>query len=471
LAFFEARLKNSANLGQARVEDQRTTSRPATHLTPDPVEAADSEARLDKADASKGARALALDLTPLNESREFRLLFAGQAVSFFGSMMTMVAVPWQVYHITKSSLAVGMLGVAEFAPVFVIAFVGGALADAIDRRRMVRITEALIAALTAVLILNSLAARPRAWVIFTAAAVFAALNALQRPSLDALVPRLVPAEQLPAAAALRALSGTTGMILGPALGGLVAATLGPAVTYSIDLATFGASLVALWMMRAVPPPAGADRPSLRSIVEGLRYARSRQELLGTYLVDINAMFFGMPMALFPAIAEGFGGSSVGLLYAAPAAGALCVTLTSGWTKRVERHGLAVALAAACWGAAIVAFGFAPTLWAALPCLALAGASDMVSGLFRSIIWNQTIPDRLRGRLAGIEMVSYTTGPLLGNAESGIVAGLFGVRASVVSGGLLCLAGTALLSLLLPAFIRYDGREGLARKRAEEEARA
>jgi MFS family permease len=444
-------------------------SHPTTHLTPDPVEAAEAGARHEE--AGKGVRALALDLTPLRESRDFRLLFAGQAVSFFGSMMTMVAVPWQVYRLTNSSLAVGMLGVAEFAPVFLMAFVGGALADAFDRRRMVRITEALIAALTFVLVLNSLLARPRVWVIFAATALFAALNALQRPSLDALIPRLVPSEQMPAAIALRSLSSIIGMIGGPALGGLLVVTLGPAATYSFDLATFAASLVALWLMQAVPPPPGAEGPSLRSIAEGLRYARSRPELLGTYLIDINAMFFGMPMALFPAIAEGFGGSSVGLLYAAPAFGAMCVTLTSGWTKRVNRHGAAVALAAASWGVAIVGFGFAPTLWAALLCLAAAGASDMVSGLFRSLVWNQTIPDRLRGRLAGIEMVSYTTGPLLGNAESGAVAALFGVRVSVVSGGLLCVAGTALLSTLLPAFLRYDGREGLARKRAEEEAHA
>ncbi|PYS82533.1 MAG: MFS transporter [Acidobacteria bacterium] len=416
-------------------------------------------------------RALALDVTPLRESRDFRLLFAGQAVSFFGSMMTFVALPVQMYGLTRSSVAVGLLGVTEFVPIFLMAFVGGALADAVDRRRMVRATEALLAVGTGLLILNSLLAQPRVWVLYFCAALFAALNGLQRPSLDALLPRLVAAEQMPAAMALRFLGATVGMIVGPALGGLLVAALGPAVTYSIDLATFAASLAALWLMRAAPPPPGADRPSPRSIAEGLRYARSRPELLGTYLVDINAMFFGMPMALFPAIAEGFGGASVGLLYAAPAAGALCVTLTSGWAKRVNRHGLCVALAAASWGLAIVAFGFAPTLSSALLCLALAGASDMVSGLFRSTIWNQTIPDHLRGRLAGIEMVSYTTGPLLGNAESGIVAGLFGVRASVVSGGVLCVAGTALLSLLLPAFLRYDGREGLERKRAEEEARA
>jgi MFS family permease len=191
--------------------------------------------------------------------------------------------------------------------------------------------------------------------------------------------------------------------------------------------------------------------------------------MGTYLVDINAMFFGMPMALFPAIAGYFGGASVGLLYSAPALGSLLATLTSGWTARVHRHGLAVVIAAAVWGVAIICFGFAGELWLALLCLALAGAADMVSGLFRMTIWNQTIPDHLRGRLAGIEMVSYTTGPLLGNAESGLVASLFSIRTSIVSGGILCVLGTGLLAMAWPAFLHYDGRHGLARKQ-EDEAR-
>jgi MFS family permease len=448
-----------------------------THLTPDPVEASEAGTRHEEAAPLEvegergGLRALALDLTPLRASREFRLLFAGHAVSFFGSMMTFVALPWQMYRLTGSTLAVGLLGVAEFVPIFLMAFVGGALADAVDRRLMMRLTEALLALGTLVLVVNSLLPEPHAWVLFICAALFAALNGLQRPSFDALMPRLVGPELVPAAMALRSLSGTIGMIAGPALGGLLATTIGPALTYAFDFVSFAVSLAALWMMRAVPPPVGADRPSFRSIVEGIRYARSRPELLGTYLVDINAMFFGMPMALFPAIAERFGGSSVGLLYAAPAAGALFVTLTSGWTKRVNRHGLCVVLAAGVWGLAIVGFGFAPTIWAALLFLALAGGADMVSGLFRMTIWNQTIPDHLRGRLAGIEVVSYTTGPLLGNAEAGIAARLFGVRASIVSGGLLCVAGTALLSFILPQLIRYDGRTGLERKRAEEEARS
>jgi len=466
--------------------------RAATRLTPDPGDADGAGARREDDaprkdyDPARGGdaaqaedeggrggffRALAIDVTPLRASREFRLLFAGQAVSFFGTMMTFVALPWQVYKLTGSPLAVGLLGVAEFVPILLMAFVGGALADSVDRRRMVLVSEALLASGTLVLVLNSLLPEPRVWVLFLCSALFAAMNGLQRPSLDALMPRLVGPELVPAAAALRSLSATVGMIAGPALGGVLVASFGPAPTYAFDFLSFAASLVALWMMRAVPPPPGADRPSLRSVVEGLRYARSRPELLGTYLVDINAMFFGMPMALFPAIAERFGGSSVGLLYAAPAAGAMLVTLTSGWAKRVNRHGLAVVVAAVVWGLAIVGFGFSTSLAAALAFLCVAGAADMVSGLFRMTIWGQTIPDHLRGRLAGIEVVSYTTGPLLGNAESGLAARLFGVRASVVSGGVLCVAGTLLLALLLPEFLRYDGREGLKRKQAEEDARA
>lgn len=386
-------------------------------------------------------------------------------------MMSFVVLPWQMYQLTNSSLAVGLMGVAEFVPILFMAFVGGALADYVDRRRMVRVTELLLAVGTIILIFNSRLTEPRLWVLYMCAALFAAVNGLQRPSLDALVPRLVPPEHQPAAAALNSLRGNIAMIGGPALGGLLVATIGPAATYSIDLLTFIISLVMLWMMRVVPPPPDAERPSIKSVIEGLRYARSRPELLGTYLIDINAMFFGMPMALFPAIAVSFGGASVGLLYAMPAVGAFLATLTSGWTKRVHRHGLAVAIAAACWGIAIIGFGLAHRLWLALVCLALAGAADMVSGLFRMTIWNQTIPDHLRGRLAGIEMVSYTSGPLLGHAEAGIAATLFSIRTSVVSGGILCVVGTGLLALALPAFLKYDGREGLARKQREEVQRA
>jgi MFS family permease len=434
------------------------------HLTPDPVPGF-------SADNRRGILgALSLDLTPVKISRDYRLLFASQTVSLFGSMMSFVVLPWQMYQLTKSSLAVGLLGAAEFVPIITMAFIGGALADYVDRRKMVLLTEMLMALGSAALVLNSLLPHPKAWLLFLCATAFAGLNGLQRPSLEALTPKLLPPGLMPAASAMRSVGSTIGGILAPALGGILATTAGPALAYSIDFGTFGISLLALWMMRATPPPVGADRPSLRSISEGLRYARSRSELMGTYLIDINAVFFGMPMALFPAIAAKFGNASVGFLYAAPSVGALLVTLTSGWTARVNLHGLAVAVAAALWGVAIIGFGFANRLWLALFCLLLAGAADMVSGLFRMTIWNQTIPDHLRGRLAGIEMVSYMTGPLLGNAEAGIVATLFSVRASIVSGGVLCVAGTGLLAMALPAFLRYDGREGLARKQREEAER-
>ena len=403
-------------------------------------------------------RGLLLDLTPLR-GREFRLLFLGQLVSFFGSMITFVALPFQMYDLTGSTLAVGALGICEFVPILAVALVSGALADAFDRRLLVVFSELGSAVFMAVLLGNALLDEPQAWVLFVCAAVLAGFYALLRPPLDSLVPRVVPREQLKAAMALEWVRGNVGMIAGPAIGGVLIAAFGVPLTYGIDLATFLISLGFLALMRASPPPADADAPSLRSIAEGLRYAGSRPELMGTYLVDINAMLFGMPQALFPAIAASYGGAEVlGFLLAAPAVGSLVVALFSGWTRHVHRHGRAVALAATGWGVAIVAFGFTNVLWLALACLAVAGAMDAISGLFRSVIWNETIPDRLRGRLAGVEMISYTSGPTLGNFEAGALASLTSVRTSVVSGGVLCVAGTAVLVALLPAFWRYDARK-------------
>jgi len=414
---------------------------------------------------------MAIDATPLRISRDYRLLYTGQFVSAFGSAISYVVLPWQMYHLTKSTFAVGMLGVAEFVPMFVMAFVGGALADYIDRRRLVLLAEAVMAVLCGALAVNSLLPQPRVWMLILMASLFAACNAVHRPAIEALTPRIVPLELMPSVAALSAFRYGVTFIVGASLAGVVTAKLGAAVGYTFDAATFIVSYVMLLLMRDAPPPEGADRPSLRSIRDGLLYARSRQELIGTYLIDIIAMFFGMPMALFPAIAERLGGASVGLLYAMPAVGTMLVTLTSGWMKKVNRHGLAVALSVVIWGLAIIGFGFATNLWVALLCLVAAFAADMVSGMFRMMIWNQTIPDHLRGRLASIEMISYLTGPYLGNAEAGLVASLFGLRASVVSGGVMCVIGAGLLALFLPGFIRYDGREGLRRKEAEEAERA
>jgi MFS family permease len=399
-----------------------------------------------------------VDVAPLRRHRDFRLLFIGRMVSFFGSMITVVAVPYQVYQLSHSVLLVGTLGLVELAALLGFAMLGGALADAADRRRMVLLSETGLMAGSILLAGNSLLSHPIVWLIFAITALQASFDALQRPSLDALIPRLVDRDELPAAAALGSLRGTVGMIAGLALAGVIVAVFGLPVTYLIDVGTFVVGLVCLALMRAVPPPADAERPSLRRVAEGLRYAQSRPELIGTYVVDIVAMLFGMPMALYPAIAQGLGGPKVlGLLYAAPAVGSLLFAATSGWSRRVHRHGMGVLVGATVWGLAIIGFGVVPGLAAALVFLALAGAGDSMSGLFRQVIWNQTIPDSLRGRLASIELLSYSIGPTLGNFESGVVASLFSVRFSVTSGGILCVIGCLLCGLALPAFRNYDER--------------
>ncbi|HLL70409.1 MAG TPA: MFS transporter [Pyrinomonadaceae bacterium] len=413
-----------------------------------------------------------IDISPLRVSRDYRLLFFGQLISAFGTAMSFVVVPVQVYQLTNSTLLVGLLSASEFALILLLAFVGGAYADFIDKRKMLRLTEVGQTLVTAVLVANASLARPQVWLLFVCAALHAGLAALQRPSFEALMQKIVTPDLLPSVAALNSLRWNVTTILGPSLAGIILARFGASIAYSIDLVTFIASLAAVFMISAVAAPAQADgeRPTLRSVVEGVRYAWRRREILGTYLIDMNAMFFGMPTALFPAIAANFGAGTVGLFYAAPSVGALIATLTSGWAKRVHRHGLCVAIAAALWGVAMIFFGFAENLYVALFFLALAGGFDMISGVFRMTIWSQTIPHHLRGRLAGLEMISYTSGPKLGDAEAGLVATLFSVRTSVVSGGILCVVGTALISALLPQFIRYDGREGIRQKELEEAMR-
>lgn len=406
----------------------------------------------------RGLRAFTIDIGPLRRHRDYRLLYLGQFVSFLGTMMTQVALPYQIYALTHSSFAVGLLGLAELIPLLFTAFVGGALADALDRRKLLLSAEMGLAVGSALLGVNASLDRPRLWPVYLLAAMMAALNGIHRPSLSSITPRLVDREDIPAIGALGSLMGSVCMIGGPALGGLLIARGGARVAFGVDVASFAVSLVALAMIRRVPPPERAERPGLASILGGLRYARSRQELIGTYAVDFVAMVFGMPMALFPAMSDRLGGAAVlGYLYAAPSVGALIATLTSGWTPRVKRHGVAVLWAAFAWGLAIVGFGLAPSPPVALVLLAMAGAADMVSGVFRQTIWNETIPDRLRGRLAGVEMVSYMSGPLLGNVESGLVAAAFGTVFSVVSGGALCVLGVAACAVFLPGFRAYDAR--------------
>jgi MFS family permease len=402
------------------------------------------------------ARRLRLDVTPLRSSRDFRLVFGAGLISYLGSMITYVALPFQVAQITGSFVAVGALGLVELVPLIVFGLWGGALADAVDRRRMVLTTEVALGLTSAILLANALSSAPQLWVIYVVAALVASCDALQRPSLDALIPRVVAHDELGAAAALNSLRWNIGSLAGPGIGGLLIAWSGVALAYAADVATFVVSVVLLWRLRPAPASEEAETVGLRSIASGLRYAWSRKDLLGTYAVDLTAMIFAFPFAVFPFVAEKYGTAwALGLLYTAPTVGELVATATSGWTKHVHHHGRAIVLAAFGWGASIALFGAMGSLPAALVFLAFAGAFDMVSGLFRMQMWNQSIPDAFRGRMAGIELLSYSVGPTLGQVRVSVAASRYGLRTSLVSGGLLCMAGVALLTFCLPSLWRYD----------------
>jgi len=402
-----------------------------------------------------------LDLSPLRRHRDFRLVFLGQLVSGFGSFLTYVALPVQIYDLTKSSWAVGMVGTVQLVPLAVTALWGGAVADAIDRRRLLLWSEALLCVCSLALLLNSTFAHPSVLLLFAIAALMSAVNGFHRPALESLTQKLVSLEDLPAVSALSSLRNTGAAIAGPALAGMCIASFGLPWTFGADAVSFAGSLAAIWAIRAMPPAENAPPAGLSSIVAGLRYATSRPELIGTYVVDIVAMTFAMPMAVFPALAAEWGGAgATGYLYSAMSVGALAVTLTSAWTNDVRRRGAAVVIAAGLWGLAIIGLGYASSLPMALACLALAGAADMVSGLFRMTIWNETIPSELRGRMAGIEQLSYMSGPLLGNARAGFAAERLGLFSSIRWGGLVCLASVAFCIPLLPAFWRYRRAERL-----------
>jgi MFS family permease len=400
-----------------------------------------------------------LDISPLRRHRDFRLLYIGQTLSFVGSMLTYVAVPYQVFELTQSSLWVGLLGSVQLVPLLVAGLFGGALADAVDRRRMLVICELFMALGSLGMLINAALPRPSAVALFALSSLMSGVNGFNRPALDALTPRLVERDDLPAVAALGSLRFNIGAIGGPAAAGLLIAHFGLPPIYVIDVLSFGVSVVCLLGLRSVPSPTPDQASSLARIAEGLRFARSRPELVGTYVVDIVAMTFAMPMALFPGMGQRWGGASAtGWLYSGMAIGSLVMTLVSGWTSRVRRQGAAVVWAAGTWGVAVIALGYVHSLPLAVGCLALAGAADMLSGLFRMTIWNQTIPDSLRGRLAGVEMISYMTGPLLGNARAGFVAASVSEQFSIVSGGLLCVLGVLACVPLLPGFMRYEKGE-------------
>ncbi|GHH15613.1 MFS transporter [Streptomyces rubradiris] len=403
-------------------------------------------------------RALLPDLAPWKASADFRRLWMSGLISNFGSFLTFVALPVQLKDLTESTAAVGAIGAVELLPLIVCGLYGGALADALDKRKLIVWTEAGQGLLSAVLLLNALLPHPAVWPLYAVAALSSALVSVQRPALDSLWPRIVAHDDMPAAASLNSLRWTVGGVAGPAVAGVVVAYAGLGWAYAADLLTFAVSL--LYVLRIAPSPAAeeAAKPDLRAVAQGARYAWSRKELLGTYAVDLAAMFLAMPLAVLPFLADDLDAEwALGLMYAAVPAGALVVSLTSGWTSRVHRHGVMVVLAAAGWGLAIAAAGVCGNVWLVLLFLTVGGGFDMVSGVFRSAMWNQTIPDELRGRLAGIELLSYSVGPQLGQVRAGGTAAWAGVRASVWSGGLACAGAVGLLALCLPGLMTYDAR--------------
>ncbi|HKY12647.1 MAG TPA: MFS transporter [Gaiellaceae bacterium] len=402
---------------------------------------------------------IAVDIRPLRESRDFRRLWFGVGISAIGSQVTTVAIPFQLYDETRSTLLVGLLGLAALVPLLIVPIYGGAVADAVDRRRMLLFSDVAQLLVTGGLLVNALLPNPSVWFLFVAEALGTAAYGFQRPARNALTPRLVREDQLLAAIAVEDVVFTLARVAGPVMAGVLIAVVGLAGAYAIDMATFAASLAAIWLLPPVPAAPDADRPSLQSILDGFRYVLRRKVLLGIFVVDTNAMVFGMPRALFPAFAEKLGGGPgvLGLLYAAPFAGALVASLTSGWMMSVRRQGLGVCVAAAAWGAAIALVGFAEATWFALLFLAAAGAADFISAVLRSNILLTVTPDSMRGRLSGIELAQVAGAPEIGNVEAGIVASLTSVRASIVSGGLLTVAGTVAVAAAIPALVRYDAR--------------
>ncbi len=402
---------------------------------------------------------IAVDVRPLRTSRDFRRLWFGTGISAIGSQVTTVAIPFQLYDLTRSTLLVGLLGLAALIPLLIVPIYGGAVADAVDRRRMLLLSDIGLMLVTGGLLVNALLPDPSVWFLFVAEALGTAAYGFQRPARNALTPRLVPGDQLLAAIAVEDLVSNLARVAGPALAGVLIGAVGLAAAFGIDIATFGASLLAIWLLPPSPAALDAGRPSLQSILDGFRLVVRSKALLGIFVVDTNAMIFGMPKALFPAFAEQLGGGPgvLGLMYGAPFAGALGASITSGWMMHVRRQGLGVCVAAAVWGVAIALFGFATSVWFALVMLAVAGAADFISAVLRGNILLTVTPDSMRGRLSGIELAQVAGMPELGNVEAGIVASLTSVRTSIVSGGVLTVLGTVVIGLLLPAFVRYDAR--------------
>jgi MFS family permease len=403
--------------------------------------------------------ASAIDISLLRTNRNLAILFYSGLISRMGSMITYVALPFQIKELTNSYLAVGLMGAAELIPLIIFGLYGGVLADAFDRRKLIIFGELSALALSGLLLFNAQLAEPKLWVLYFVAAAFSAVNGATSPSYNAVIPRIVAHDDLPKASALMGLRWQVAVITGPAIGGFIISYWGVSTGYLVDVVSYILSLALL--ARLAPLARIGERktpPSISALVDGVRYAVKRQDLMGTYLIDLAAMFFAMPTALFPFWAESLGApSALGLLYSAGTVGALLVTLTSGWTLRIYNHGKAIIYAALAWGLAIALAGLIDSVPWVLLCLVIAGGADHVSVIFRSTIWNQTIPDELRGRLAGIEVLSYTVGPISGQLRAGGMAAITGLRGAIVGGGLLCIGAVAATSVFLPKFRKYDSR--------------
>jgi MFS family permease len=399
-----------------------------------------------------------VDVAPLRLDRDYRWLWTGQAINGIGTQITRIALPYQVYVLTGSTLAVAALTAVQLIPILIFALGAGSVADAVDRRKLLLATQIGLLACSASLFALSLTASPPLIALFVVAFAAAGLSAVDQPARSSAVPRLVPAERLPSAIALNQLNFQVGSVVGPALGGLLIATVGLPGAYLVDVLSFSASIVGILAIAPLPPLTAVTRPGLAAIREGLRFVSVRRVILSTFVIDLNAMIFGMPTSLFPALALDVfkvGPAGLGLLAAAPAAGAFLGALLSGWVSSVRRVGWAVEVAVAIWGAAIALFGlstFSATTLAfafALLFLAIAGAADVLSAVFRSTIVQLETPDELRGRVTSIHILVVTSGPRLGDIEAATVAAVVGPQLSVLSGGLLCLAGVGVVGRLFP----------------------
>ena len=399
---------------------------------------------------------LLIDLEPLRTYRQFRLLWTGFLIRTIGNQLTVVAVPFEVYKLTHSSLDVGLVSLAQIGPLLIGSLLGGTIVDAFERRALLILTQVLLASTSLGLALNAGYAKPALWPIFLCSALAAGYQGVDSPASTALVVSVVGRDGIVGANALWQALFSAGQIAGPAVAGLLLARISINYVFWIDVIAYGASLVAVLRMGR-PPAIVRDTPrelGFKAMLGGLRYLKGHQPLQGIFLGDLVAMTLGMPRALFPALGLGRfhgGAGAVGLLYAAPGVGALAGALVTGWVRNVTHQGRAVMWAVAGWGVAITLFGLCPWLWPALVLLGIAGASDVFSAVFRGSILQLETPPDLLGRMQAVQIAVVTGGPRVGDLEHGIVAAIAGPVTAVVSGGLACVAGVALLARALPRF--------------------